>query len=163
MTTHSFQPASQAQAAARRQSATALQALLLRMHPEVVANIDRIVFMGGAATIGNATAVAEFNVWHDPEAAAAVTGSGGPCYMYGLDVVMAGAILGALHGEAVVEAGELGVLDGANRLDLMEEADRFAAVATEIFAADAREAAERQAQRDRLLSDRAAPPARAAE
>lgn len=32
MTTHSFQPASQAQAAARRQSATALQALLLRMH-----------------------------------------------------------------------------------------------------------------------------------
>jgi ADP-ribosylglycohydrolase len=77
--------------------------------------------------------------------------------------VMAGAILGALHGEAVVEAGELGVLDGANRLDLMEEADRFAAVATEIFAADARAAAERQAQRDKLWSYRAAPPPRAAE
>ena len=61
------------------------------------------------------------------------------------------------------DARNLFVLDGANRLDLMEEADRFAAVASEIFAADAREAAERQAQRDRLLSYRAAPPARAAE
>jgi pyrimidine-specific ribonucleoside hydrolase len=63
-------------------------ALLLRIHPEVAANIHRIVFMGGSAAIGNATAVAEFNVWHDPEAAAAVIDAGVPCYMYGLDVFM---------------------------------------------------------------------------
>jgi pyrimidine-specific ribonucleoside hydrolase len=63
-------------------------ALLLRMHPEVTANIERIVFMGGSASVGNATAVAEFNVWHDPEAAAVVLGAGVPCYMYGLDVFM---------------------------------------------------------------------------
>ena len=63
-------------------------ALLLRTHPEVAANIARIVFMGGSAAIGNATAVAEFNVWHDPEAAAAVLDSGVPCFMYGLDVFM---------------------------------------------------------------------------
>ncbi|WP_245877703.1 nucleoside hydrolase, partial [Streptomyces glaucescens] len=45
-------------------------ALLLRTHPEVTRNIERIVFMGGAVACGNATPVAEFNVWHDPEAAA---------------------------------------------------------------------------------------------
>jgi pyrimidine-specific ribonucleoside hydrolase len=67
-------------------------ALLLRIHPEVAENIARIVFMGGSAGAGNATAVAEFNVWHDPEAAAAVLDSGVPCYMYGLDVFMQVAI-----------------------------------------------------------------------
>ena len=67
-------------------------ALLLRIHPEVAENIERIVFMGGSAAIGNATAVAEFNIWHDPEAAAAVIDSGVPCYMYGLDVFMQVAI-----------------------------------------------------------------------
>ena len=61
-------------------------ALLLRTHPEVAERIERIVFMGGSASVGNATAVAEFNVWHDPEAAAIVLDSGVPIYMYGLDV-----------------------------------------------------------------------------
>src|SRR5690606_8925251 len=61
-------------------------ALLLRTHPEVAANIARIVFMGGSASVGNATALAEFNVWHDPEAASIVLGSGVPLLMYGLDV-----------------------------------------------------------------------------
>ncbi|WP_241263902.1 nucleoside hydrolase [Microbacterium esteraromaticum] len=61
-------------------------ALLLRTHPEVAARIERIVFMGGSASVGNATAVAEFNVWHDPEAAAIVLDAGVPTTMYGLDV-----------------------------------------------------------------------------
>lgn len=61
-------------------------ALLLRTHPEVAGRIERIVFMGGSASVGNASAVAEFNVWHDPEAAAIVLDSGVPTYMYGLDV-----------------------------------------------------------------------------
>lgn len=61
-------------------------ALLLRTHPEVVGNIERIVFMGGAVAAGNATAVAEFNVWHDPEAAAILLTAGVPITMYGLDV-----------------------------------------------------------------------------
>lgn len=61
-------------------------ALLLRTHPEVVGNIARIVFMGGSASVGNATALAEFNVWHDPEAAAIVLDAGVPLFMYGLDV-----------------------------------------------------------------------------
>ncbi|MFE9608086.1 nucleoside hydrolase [Streptomyces sp. NPDC006012] len=61
-------------------------ALLLRTHPEVTGNIERIVFMGGAVNTGNATAVAEFNVWHDPEAAAILLTAGVPITMYGLDV-----------------------------------------------------------------------------
>jgi pyrimidine-specific ribonucleoside hydrolase len=61
-------------------------ALLLRLYPGLAGNIERIVFMGGSTSVGNATAVAEFNVWHDPEAAAIVLDSGVPTYMYGLDV-----------------------------------------------------------------------------
>jgi len=61
-------------------------ALLLRTYPEVAGRIARILLMGGAASVGNATPSAEFNVWHDPEAAAIVLGSGVPITMYGLDV-----------------------------------------------------------------------------
>ncbi len=65
-------------------------ALLLRTYPEAAAGVREIVFMGGAAHIGNATASAEFNVWHDPEAAAIVLESAAeldiPVVMYGLDV-----------------------------------------------------------------------------
>ena len=73
-------------------------ALLLRTHPEVAAGIERIVFMGGSASSGNATAVAEFNVWNDPEAAAIVLAACGeleiPVTMYGLDVFMAVTVTG---------------------------------------------------------------------
>lgn len=61
-------------------------ALLLRTYPEVTDRIARVVFMGGSASVGNASAVAEFNVWHDPEAAAIVLGAGLELTMYGLDV-----------------------------------------------------------------------------
>lgn len=61
-------------------------ALLLRTFPEMAEGIERIMSMGGSASRGNATPVAEFNVWQDPEAAAIVYGSGLPLTMYGLDV-----------------------------------------------------------------------------
>ncbi|QAV69713.1 nucleoside hydrolase [Salinibacterium sp. UTAS2018] len=64
-------------------------ALLVRTYPEVLANVERIVFMGGSASVGNATAVAEFNTWHDPEAAEIVLTAGVPITMYGLDVFYA--------------------------------------------------------------------------
>ncbi|MFR0358849.1 nucleoside hydrolase [Streptomyces sediminimaris] len=70
-------------------------ALLLRTHPEVVRGIERIVFMGGAVAAGNATAVAEFNVWHDPEAAAVLLTAGVPITMYGLDVFTRVVVPGA--------------------------------------------------------------------
>jgi inosine-uridine nucleoside N-ribohydrolase len=65
-------------------------ALLLRTHPEVAGRIGDLVVMGGAVDVGNATASAEFNVFHDPEAAAiafdAAADLGISLTLYGLDV-----------------------------------------------------------------------------
>lgn len=65
-------------------------ALFLRTYPQAASGIGRIVFMGGSAGLGNATAAAEFNIWHDPDAAAIVLSAchelGIPVTMYGLDV-----------------------------------------------------------------------------
>ncbi len=45
-------------------------ALAIRMNPEIVPLIKRIVFMAGAFEVpGNTTPSAEMNVWYDPEAA----------------------------------------------------------------------------------------------
>jgi pyrimidine-specific ribonucleoside hydrolase len=51
-----------------------------------VNRIERIAFMGGSASTGNASPVAEYNIWRDPEAAAIVVNSVVPLLMYGLDV-----------------------------------------------------------------------------
>ncbi|NIH66749.1 nucleoside hydrolase [Modestobacter marinus] len=64
-------------------------ALLIGVYPEAAARIGRLVVMGGSATRGgNVTAAAEFNVWADPEAAAAVFGAGLPTVLVGLDVTL---------------------------------------------------------------------------
>lgn len=64
-------------------------AQLLAVHPEAAARIDRLVVMGGSARRGgNVTAAAEFNIWSDPEAAAAVLGSTLRTVMVGLDVTL---------------------------------------------------------------------------
>ena len=59
-------------------------ARLLERHPDV--RPERIVLMGGAMGLGNITPAAEFNIWADPEAAAAVFESGVDVTMVGLDV-----------------------------------------------------------------------------
>lgn len=61
-------------------------ALLLQTAPEVKGKIGELAIMGGAVEVGNATPVAEFNIYHDPEAADIVFRSGVPILMYGLDV-----------------------------------------------------------------------------
>ena len=59
-------------------------AQLLDRHPDV--RPARIVLMGGSIGLGNITPAAEFNIWADPEAAAAVFASGIDITMVGLDV-----------------------------------------------------------------------------
>jgi inosine-uridine nucleoside N-ribohydrolase len=94
-------------------------ALLLRTCPEVAAGIERLVFMGGSAGLGNVTPAAEFNVWHDPEAAAITLAAcqdlGVATTMYGLDVfyepevtlAQAADLLAAAPGSAARLGGEL--------------------------------------------------------
>lgn len=58
--------------------------------PDLPIKVSGLVMMGGAFNltpygIGNANAVAEFNVWHDPEAAQIVFNSGIPIVCAGLD------------------------------------------------------------------------------
>ena len=69
--------------------------------------IDRIVLMGGAIAEGNFTPAAEFNVWCDPEAAAAVFASGLDVTMLGLDVTHQ-ALLGPAVEERLRAAGRIG-------------------------------------------------------
>jgi ADP-ribosylglycohydrolase len=68
--------------------------------------------------------------------------------------VMAGAILGALHGESVIREAERLELDRANRLDLFAEADRFTGAVETILAGDADRMA-RVAEARRLLLEKA--------
>ena len=63
-------------------------AILLKAYPHLKAKIERIVIMGGGAFRGNASPVAEFNIWVDPEAAHMVFQAGVPMVMCGLDVTM---------------------------------------------------------------------------
>lgn len=61
-------------------------ATALRLEPRIRQRIVEISLMGGSATWGNANAVAEFNVWCDPEAAHVTFTSGIPIRMAGLNL-----------------------------------------------------------------------------
>lgn len=60
-------------------------ALALRADPTIAQRVAGISLMGGGS-YGNRTAVGEFNIWGDPEAAAEVFACGAPIVMAGLDV-----------------------------------------------------------------------------
>ena len=61
-------------------------AAALDRDPSFAKRLAGITIMGGAIAMGNASAVAEFNVWTDPEAADVVFQSGAPIVMCGLDL-----------------------------------------------------------------------------
>jgi len=63
------------------------------LHPELPELLVRLVLMGGAYDLtpygkGNRTPFAEFNIWHDPEAAHIVINSRADIFAVGLDVTM---------------------------------------------------------------------------
>lgn len=104
-------------------------ALLLRTYPDVADGIEEICFMGGAANVGNATASAEFNVFHDPEAAAIVIDACADLdislRMYGLDVFYAPAATRE-QAQALVDHDPDGPAGLAGRLILFQ-CERFEA------------------------------------
>ncbi|MDB5586708.1 MAG: ADP-ribosylglycohydrolase family protein [Devosia sp.] len=64
--------------------------------------------------------------------------------------VMAGAILGAMHGESVIDAEDRALLDSANKFDLTASADAFTATVKTILDADRQAAAARDRARSAL-------------
>ncbi len=61
-------------------------ALAMRLEPRLAARLGPVAIMGGARSEGgNITASAEFNIWADPDAAAAVFASGCETAVFGLD------------------------------------------------------------------------------
>jgi inosine-uridine nucleoside N-ribohydrolase len=82
-------------------------ALLLERHPDVRDRLERIVWMGGAIAEGNTTPAAEFNAYVDPEAAAAVFGSGIEVTMIGLDVTHK-ALFTRAHADRLRDTGRAG-------------------------------------------------------
>ena len=90
-------------------------ALLLRAFPSIRDRIAAISLMGGSLGVGNTTASAEFNVWHDPEAAAIVFESGIPILMAGLDVTHQALVLP----DDVERLAALGTRTGRVFADLM--------------------------------------------
>ncbi|HYO86829.1 MAG TPA: nucleoside hydrolase [Dermatophilaceae bacterium] len=61
-------------------------AMAVRREPRIVGRVAEVVLMGGGRATGNATAVAEFNIWTDPEAAHIVFGESWRVVMIGLDL-----------------------------------------------------------------------------
>lgn len=81
-------------------------ALALGRAPGIVESIERCVVMGGAAnTVGNVTPAAEFNIWHDPDAAAMVFRSGLPIEMVGWELCRGEASLDGAEIEATRAIG----------------------------------------------------------
>lgn len=63
--------------------------IALVLEPDLPRLIRSVTVMGGAATVpGNISALAEANIWHDPEAARLVFDAPWPVTMVGLDVTM---------------------------------------------------------------------------
>ena len=73
-------------------------ATALATSPRLASRLERIVIMGGAIGLGNWTPSAEFNIFADPEAAAAVIGSGVTITLVPLEVTHR-----ALATDAVIE------------------------------------------------------------
>jgi purine nucleosidase len=61
-------------------------AMAMRREPRIVDRVREVVLMGGAYTRGNSTPAAEFNIFADPEAAAAVFDASWTVTMVGLDL-----------------------------------------------------------------------------
>src|SRR5690606_18812736 len=96
-------------------------ALALREDPGLARRVAGISGMGGAWGGGNITAAAEFNVWADPEAAAAVFSSGADVVMAGLDLTHQ-FVIDAARRQRVRALGTPLARFGADLLDYFSEA-----------------------------------------
>ena len=82
-------------------------AIAILRAPEIVDAVERVVVMGGTGVHGpgNVSAMAEYNLWADPEAARIVARSGLPLELVGWDISIASAIVTAERHEAMKAMG----------------------------------------------------------
>ena len=92
-------------------------ALAVQREPRLADWVRQFVIMGGSAGRGNVTPAAEYNIWADPEAAAAVFRAGWTVVMLGLDVTLR---TGATD-EVLRRMGELGPLGSKLLLPALEQ------------------------------------------
>jgi purine nucleosidase len=92
-------------------------ALAVKREPRLADWVRQFVIMGGSSGRGNVTPVAEYNIWADPEAAAAVFRAGWTVVELGLDVTLkTGASPAVLQ-----RMGELGRLGTELLLPALEQ------------------------------------------
>ena len=128
-------------------------ALALRRDPTLPSRLGGFTIMGGGAHTGNVTAVAEFNVWADPEAAAIVFREFPMTTMVGLDVTHRVLMrpadrdrLRAAGGPASVLAADLldfavaraGAIAGRDGAPIHDATAVMAVVAPELFRGETR-------------------------
>ncbi len=89
-------------------------ALTVLKYPEIVRLVKRLVIMGGAATAGNATPYAEFNIWQDPHAAKIVFHAGFDLTVVDLDCCYTGYL------DLQDQAAALEIARGTSLRELME-------------------------------------------
>ena len=94
-------------------------ALALTKAPDIARRVKRIVLMGGAIHGGNVTAVAEYNIYADPDAAAVVFGCGAPVTMIGLDCTHQ-ALIGPSEIAALKAAGSVAAMATVAMFDTPE-------------------------------------------
>jgi purine nucleosidase len=91
--------------------------------PSLATRLREIVIMGGTAdAVGNVSAVAEFNIWVDPEAAAIVYGSGARITQVGWDISRTYATIAKTDAAALRALGSL----GSFAIDINGVVDTFA-------------------------------------
>jgi purine nucleosidase len=84
-------------------------AMAVRMEPRIVERVKQVVLMGGGVYEGNWSAVAEFNIKVDPEAAHIVFNEAWPITMVGLDATHKALCTPAVQQRIEQVGGELGV------------------------------------------------------
>ncbi|KAI0000048.1 Inosine/uridine-preferring nucleoside hydrolase domain-containing protein [Russula vinacea] len=72
-------------------------ALFVSVYPHLLDALERIVFMGGGIGVGNRTAVAEYNILCDPEAAQVVLNTPVPKTMIPLNVTHKAIVTSSVH------------------------------------------------------------------
>ena len=89
--------------------------------PDAAQQLGSLVLMGGTSDHrGNITAVAEYNIWADPEAAALVFESGAPITMVGWDISRKRAVITPRDAEELRALGPLGAFSVEIQRTLIE-------------------------------------------